>query len=203
MKNKISNTSKLILLSVFINVFCFNICIANYNEVNLSESELSTSTIEQIEYKFPEKNSGQLQNELNQIDDEQGGTLMNLINFKKPYFWLLIIALGLILAILIRLFKKLSHMNQEFENYKKKIINSKKEVKDADEIVYSINETNEIKPAAENIGEIKEIKINQSFENLEEDMKNNQIKTQSENLENKEEVKKDKNEDDDDYIFEE
>ncbi len=206
------NTLKIISLSAFMCLWSSNICIAGYHETNTTANEISTSTIEQIEYTFPEKDSGVLKNELDQVGGEDAGSLMNLINFKKPYFWLLMIALGLILGVLIRLFKKLSHMDKEYNNYRKKIIGSKNEIKDEDDILYSINETNELQPTAENSQETQKIKINK-IENTEDSInQHNTIKVQSDESEHlktqssrdlTERIKISKDEKDDDYIFDE
>ena len=197
---KISDGLKLIIF-IFLFIFYSNICFAAYHEVNENGNELSTSTIEQIELSFPSNDD--LKNELNNEDD----TTINIINYKKPYFWILIFCLLLVLFILIRLFKKLSHMDREFKVYEKRLKKSNGgQLSDKDEIVYSINETNNIKPENDNDEKTTQIKVTteKSEENIEQKI-TEQLKVDIESEKSEEQIVKINNEknSDDDYIFEE
>ncbi|HNV96722.1 MAG TPA: hypothetical protein PKL13_00165 [bacterium] len=187
---------KTIIFLVFINIFAINICFAEYHKVNEDGTEITTSTAQELELTFPEREAGKLANEISGIDDEES-TSINIINYKKPYFWALLFSLILILGILIRLFKKLSRMDREFKIYENKIKSKDKEVSENDEIIYSVNDTNEIKPTIEE-SEEKQIKIDS--ENLEKQPQKIYIQDNS-----KEEIDTQKKErdEDDDYIFEE
>lgn len=205
MKNKISNGLKLILLFIVINIFSVNICFAEYHKANEDGTEISTSTVEQLELQFPERETGKLKNELDELNKEDSS--INIINYKKPYFWALLFSLVLILFVLIRLFKKLSHMDREFKQYENKIkkVNTNEEISDGDEIVYSINETNNIKPEIQESKQASEIKITTSEDDDSEEQSTHQkIEIQDQSEEQELSInKKDKSEEDDDYIFEE
>ncbi len=195
---------KIIILLVFINIFSGNICFAEYHKVNEDGTEISTSTVEELNLQFPDRETGKLKSELDSLNQED--VSMNIINYKKPYFWALLFALILIVFILIRLFKKLSHMDKEFKKYENKIKkkNNDEEIVDADEIVYSINETNNIKPEIQESKQTSEIKITTpEIDSSEEQEMHQKIEIQDESVEQKLDINKKDGEEDDDYIFEE
>ena len=188
------------ILSIFIFTFYFNFCSAEYHKTNEDGTEISTSTAQELELKFPEREEGKLANELSELDDENSS--INIINYKKPYFWLLLFSLILILFILVRLFKKLSHMDKEFEKYEKKLKSKKEEILSDDEIIYSVNDTNNIKPVSED-KETSEIKVTMDEEGQtsEEISQKIHINNESENENQEIKTKKQDKEEDDDYIF--
>lgn len=200
-KNKMRKIN-IFILSIFIFTFYFNFCSAEYHKTNEDGTEISTSTAQELELKFPEREEGKLANELSELDDENSS--INIINYKKPYFWLLLFSLILILFILVRLFKKLSHMDREFKTYENKIKSVKKEeISNKDEIIYSTNDTNNIKPIAENEDKIIEIQITKDIDikTDEEISQKIHINNESENENQEIKTKKQDKEEDDDYIF--
>ncbi|MDD4290195.1 MAG: hypothetical protein PHH83_02855 [Patescibacteria group bacterium] len=194
---------KIIILLAFVNIFAINICFAEYHKVNEDETEIATSTAQELELKFPERESGKLANEISGIDDEEPASI-NIINYKKPYFWALLFSLILILGILIRLFKKLSHMDREFKIYENKIKLKDKEVSENDEIIYSIDDTKNIKPISETENKIPKIKITKNIEEELPDTTRKKINAENDDEDVDKKINiKEQNEEDDDYIFEE
>jgi len=137
---------KIIIIILTLIILNTGICFAQEYTVYNGPSDIKEEVENEGTYTYIEERDelepGLFQNIINseeKIEDEY--QIPRYLNYKSWQFWFLIIILFSILSVLIRLFKKLSKMNNEikrYDDYLQEIKNKKHpQVSSEDEIIYS------------------------------------------------------------------